>query len=93
MENEENVDPLDLEQVANVVVHPVIKETITKYKYLIEDPITRGVQIEAMTKELGRLAQGYKKTKGTNTYSGIYELKRNCANFKTQGNNIRTNCS
>ena len=38
---ETNVDPADLEQVANGVVHPVTKETITKYKTLIADPVTR----------------------------------------------------
>ena len=40
---ETNVDPPDLEQVANGVVHPVIKETIIKYKTLIGDPVTREV--------------------------------------------------
>ena len=49
------------------VVHPVTKETITNYRKLIEDPITREIWLEAMAKELGRLAQGYKDTKGTNT--------------------------
>ena len=30
--------PTELEEVANGVVHPVTKETIIKYKKLIEDP-------------------------------------------------------
>ena len=61
------VEQTDIEQVANGVVHPITKETITKYKKLINDPITREVWIKAMAKELGRLAQGYGDTKGTNT--------------------------
>ena len=53
--------------MCNGVVHPVTKETITKYKTLINDPILRQLWLNAMEKELGRLAQGYKTTKGTNT--------------------------
>ena len=68
---ETNVDPPDLEQVANGLVHPVTKETITKYKTLIGDSVTREVWMKATTKELGRLAQGYKVTKGTNTVEFI----------------------
>jgi hypothetical protein len=45
--------------VANGVVHPVTKETITKYKQLIANPITREVWEKAMCKELGRLTQEY----------------------------------
>ena len=58
---------LGLEHVCNGVVHPVTKETITNYKRLIQDPITREIWMAAMAKELGRLAQGWKETKGTNT--------------------------
>ena len=36
-----NTTPATLEEVANGVVHPVTKETITKYKKLIEDPLLR----------------------------------------------------
>ena len=36
-----NATPTILEEVANGVVHPVTKETITKYKKLIEDPLLR----------------------------------------------------
>ena len=43
--------PMALEEVANGVVHPVTKETITKYK--------------AMCKELGRLCQDFGETEGT----------------------------
>jgi hypothetical protein len=65
--------PFSPEEVANGVVHPVTKETITKYKQLIADPITREVWEKAMCKELGRLTQGYGEigstyhTEGTNT--------------------------
>ena len=33
-----NLDPVNIEQVANSLVHPVTKETITKYRKLIADP-------------------------------------------------------
>ena len=63
---EAKADPLNLEQVANVVVHPVTQETITKYKKLIKDPLLRKTWMEVMAKELGRLSQEWKDTKGTN---------------------------
>ena len=43
------------------------KETITSYAKLIADSLLRDVWSKAMCKELGRLAQGYGETKGTNT--------------------------
>ena len=61
------------EEMANRVVHPVTKETITKFKQLITDPITWDVFEKAMFKKLGRLTQGYGEigsthhTKGTDT--------------------------
>ena len=51
--------PTSLEECANGVVHPVTKETITKYHKLIEEPLLREVWMKAMCIELGRLAQGY----------------------------------
>ena len=62
-----NDTTLGPEEVANVVVHPVTKETITKYKKLIDDPLMRLVWSKAMCKELGRLCQGFGDTEGTNT--------------------------
>ena len=59
--------PTVLEEVANCVVHPVTKETITKSKKLIEDPLLRETWSKAMCKELGRLCQGFGETEGTNT--------------------------
>ena len=53
--------------MCNAVVHPVTGETITEYKKLIVDEVTKPVWEEAMCKELGRLTQGYNTTKGTNT--------------------------
>jgi hypothetical protein len=70
---ESNAHPLQPEEVANGVVHPVTKETITKYKKLIDDPLMRDVWSKAMCKELGRLTQGFGEigstdhTEGTNT--------------------------
>ncbi|KAL7524619.1 hypothetical protein ACHAXR_000651 [Thalassiosira sp. AJA248-18] len=60
-----NVDII--EEYANGVVHPVTKETLTKYNKVIECDDLREVWMQAMCVELGRLAQGYKDTKGTNT--------------------------
>ena len=54
-----NYTTLGTEEVANRVVHPVTKETITKYKKLIDDPLMRLVWSKAMCKELGRLCQGF----------------------------------
>ena len=62
-----NATPLGMEEVANGVVHPVTKETITKYKQLIEDPLLRDTWSKAMCKELGRLCQGFGETEGTDT--------------------------
>ena len=56
-----------VEEVANGVVHPITNETIKKYQKLVDEPILRDVWLKAMCKELGRLAQGYKDTKGTDT--------------------------
>ena len=50
----------------NAVVHPVTKETITKYKKLANDPVTAKVWKNAFCHKLGRLPQGYNTTKGTN---------------------------
>jgi hypothetical protein len=47
------------EPEANGVVHPITKETITKYEKLANDPVMQHVWRKAMCKELGRLAQGY----------------------------------
>ena len=58
---------IDLEEVCNGVVHPVTNETITKYHKLIDEPLLRDVWMKAMCIELGRLASGYKDTKGTET--------------------------
>ena len=52
---------------ANGVVHPITKETLTKYNKVIECEELRDVWMKAMCIELGRLSQGYKTTNGTNT--------------------------
>ena len=50
---------INIEEYANRIVHPVTKETITKYKTLLKDPLLKDKQTKAMCVELGRLAQGY----------------------------------
>ncbi|KAL7538190.1 hypothetical protein ACHAXR_008359, partial [Thalassiosira sp. AJA248-18] len=58
----------NIEEFANGVVHPETNETITKYSKLIKEPILRDVWLKAMCIELGRLANGYGDTEGTNTF-------------------------
>ena len=57
----------DIEELENGVVHPITNRTITKYHNLIDEPLIREVWMKAMCVELGRLTQGYKDTKGTET--------------------------
>ena len=59
-----NATPSGLEEVANSVVHQVTKETITKYKKLINDPLLRDDWMKGMCKELGKVAQGYGENGG-----------------------------
>ena len=59
---------IDIEEVCNGVVHPITKETITKYPKLMNDPLLKKLWVPAMSKELHRLAQGKEGvTSGTNT--------------------------
>ena len=62
-----NDTTLGTEKVANGVVHPVTKETITKYKKLIDDHLMKVVWSKEMCKELGRPFQIFEDTEGTNT--------------------------
>ncbi len=58
-----------MEEMCNGVVHPDTKETINKYHKILADKNDefRKTWVQGMCKELGRLAQGYGSTKGTNT--------------------------
>ena len=69
-------------QVANGVVRPVSKETLTKYKQVIEDPLLRETWLKAMCRELGRLAQGYDDVEGINTiiFLDLDEMKNEINN-------------
>ena len=60
---------VDIEHFCAPVVHPVTGETITQYRKLVRDPITKEVWSTALGKEWGRMAQGDNKTgeKGTNS--------------------------
>ncbi len=53
--------------MANGVIHPVTQETLTKYHKIIKVPELKEVWMTGMCIKLGRLLQGYKDTKGTNT--------------------------
>ena len=78
-----NSDPsfeteIELEHCTNGVVHPITKETITKYEKLANDPITQEVWTKATTKELGLLAQSFdgKKVPETIFFMSHDEIKR-----------------
>jgi len=59
---------INIEEVCNGVVHPITKETITKYTKLMEDPALKDLWVPAMSKELHCLAQGKEGiTVSTNT--------------------------
>ncbi len=55
------------EEMANGVVHPVTKETLTKYHKITEVSELKEVWMTGMCINIRRLVQGYKDTKGTNT--------------------------
>ena len=42
--------PVELIEMCNGVVHPVTKETITKYQTIIQDPLLRDIWMKAMAK-------------------------------------------
>jgi len=58
---------IDIKEVCNGVVDPTTQKTLTKYHKVIEVPELCETWTTAMYIELGRIAQGYKDTKGTNT--------------------------
>jgi hypothetical protein len=53
---------------ASLMVHPVMGETISRYKRLMNDPTTAEILQTAFGKDFGGMAQGCNKTgqKGTN---------------------------
>ena len=61
---------VDIEDYCGAVVHPVTKETITKYRKLANDPILKEVWTKAMAKELYCLAQGKRVLPRGQTLSG-----------------------
>jgi len=68
------------------VIHPVTGESITKYKKLIDDPITQRIWSRAFGKEFGNLAQGDATTNTPGTDSIFvmnYEQIRNIPNDRT----------
>ena len=52
----------DIEHFCAPVVHPVTGETITSYRKLAKDQITRETWTTGFGKEFGNLVQGDKKT-------------------------------
>ena len=62
-----NETPLQIDEIATSSAHPVTKETITKYKQLIDD----------LCKELRRLTQAYGE-KRSNYHTEGMESVRSC---------------
>ena len=59
---------INIKEVCNGVIHPITKETITKYIKLMDEPALKDLWVPAMSKELHCLAQGKEGvTVGTNT--------------------------
>lgn len=57
-----NLGPVKIEQIINGVVHPITKETITKYKRIIANPLLKDDWMMGIYKKLGRLAQCHDET-------------------------------
>ena len=80
----EDNKPCDITDVCNGVVHPVTGEAITKYKTLAKDAVMKPVWKESMCTELGRLSQGYRSTKGTDTIQFMdHEMIKNIPSDRT----------
>jgi hypothetical protein len=70
---------IDIKEVCNGVVHPITKETITKYDKLMNDPVLKDLWVPAMLKELHGLAQGKENvTIGTNTIFFLSHTEIRC---------------
>ena len=67
----------DVEEYCNGVVHSITNKTITKYHRVIEESSLCNVWMKGMCIKLGRLAQGYWDTKGTDTvkFMTLEEIK------------------
>ena len=55
------IGDIDVEHFCALVVHQVTGETITSYKKLADDPVTRSTWTTRYGKEFGQMAQGDKK--------------------------------
>ena len=71
------IGDIDVEHFCALVVHPATGETITSYKKLADDPITRSTWTTGYGKEFGRMAQGDEKigTKGKNCIFVMNHMK------------------
>ena len=59
--------PIDVVEFSRELAHPITSETITKYQKLMNEPLLHDVWSKLMCSELGRLAQGFGETEGTDT--------------------------
>ena len=78
--------PWTCEHFCAPVIHPVTGESITKYKKLVDDPITQHIWSRAFGKEFGNLAQGdaATNTPGTDSiFVMTYEQIRRIPNDRT----------
>jgi hypothetical protein len=70
---------IDIDEVCNGVVHPITKETITKYNKLMNDPTLKDLWVPVMSKELHQLAQGKENvTVGTKTIFFLSQAEIRC---------------
>jgi hypothetical protein len=70
---------INIEKVYNGIIHPITKETITKYTKLMENPALKDPWVPAMSKKLHCLAQGKEGvTVGTNTIFYLTHAEIRC---------------
>jgi hypothetical protein len=89
--------PIEFEQFASPMIHPVTGKTISSYKKLMHDPATAKVWQTAFDKDFSGMAQGCNKTghkgsdamfvmthnKNTSCHSGkkVFYLRKSCCQF------------
>jgi hypothetical protein len=70
---------VNIEEVCNGIVHPITKETITKYTKLMDGPALKDLWVPVMSKKLHHLAQGKEGvTVGTNTIFYLTHAEIRC---------------
>ena len=63
------------QEIANNIVQPVTKESIMKYKHLIDEPLMRNMRSDTRRKELETVIQGYGKKRLQYHIKGIGTMR------------------